>query len=24
LLSDRLTAPLITKAMNGQVTDYEL
>jgi LysR family cys regulon transcriptional activator len=24
LLSDRLTAPLITKAMNGQVNDYEL
>ncbi len=24
LLSDRLTAPLITKAMNGHVNDYEL
>jgi LysR family cys regulon transcriptional activator len=24
MLSDRLTAPLITKAMNGQVNDYEL
>ena len=24
LLSDRLTAPLITKAMTGHVNDYEL